>query len=157
MILALTAVIGFCLLFAAKNFLAAQIPLNFATWIMAGFLIALGVLVPGMSPSNFLVYLGMYKPMVAAFKTMNLSVLIPIFLGAVVCLFSLSSLIDRLLKKYYAGLFHFVVGIVGASTLMIVPLNFNYASYGTLICAAALIAGAVLGFWMSKLEEKYKI
>ena len=155
-ILVLTAVIGFFLLYAAKIFLAAQMPLNFITWIIAGFLIALGILVPGMSPSNFLVYLGMYKPMVGAFKTMDLLVLIPIFLGAVVCLFSLSSLIDTLLKKYYAGLFHFVVGIVIASTLMIVPLNFNYLSYGSLICVAAMIAGAALGFWMSKLEEKYK-
>jgi len=156
-IFVLTALIGFCLLFAAKNFLAAQMPLNFITWIFAGFLIALGVLVPGMSPSNFLVYLGMYKPMVDAFKTMDFLVLLPIMLGAVVCLFSLSALIDMLLRKIYAGLFHFVVGIVIASTFMIIPLNFNYLSYRTIVCAIAMIAGAVLGFWMSKLEEKYKV
>jgi len=155
-ILVLTAVIGFCLLFAARFFLSAQMPVNFVTWIFAGFLIALGILVPGMSPSNFLVYLGMYKPMVDAFKTMNLMVLLPIMFGAVVCLFSLSSLIDILLRKIYAGLFHFVFGIVIASTLMIIPLNFNYLSFGTVICAVTLIAGAALGFWMSRLEEKYK-
>jgi len=156
-ILVLTAIIGTFLLFLAKFFLAAQVSLNLITWILAGFLIALGVLVPGMSPSNFLVYLGMYKPMVDAFKTMDLPVLLPLLLGFAVCLFSLSSLVDMLLKKIYAGLFHFVVGIVLASTFMIIPLKYNYLSFGTVFCVITLIAGIALGFWMSKLEEKYKV
>ncbi|MCL2478392.1 MAG: DUF368 domain-containing protein [Treponema sp.] len=155
-ILVLTAVIGFCLLYAAKNYLAAQMPLNFFTWIFAGFLIALGILVPGMSPSNFLIYLGMYPPMVDAFGSMNLMVLLPLFLGAAVCLFALSSLVNWLLKKIYAGIFHFVVGIVLASTFMIIPLNFNYLSVGTIACVITFIAGGALGFWMSRLEDKYK-
>jgi putative membrane protein len=90
-ILILTTIIAFSLLFTVKNYLKAQVPLNFFTWICAGILIALGVLVPGMSPSNFLVYLGMYKPMVDAFKEVNIFVLIPILLGGAACLFSLSA------------------------------------------------------------------
>ncbi|MDR2511047.1 MAG: DUF368 domain-containing protein [Bacteroidales bacterium] len=155
-ILVLTAIVGFCLLFTAKMFLEARLPLNIITWIFAGALIAVGILVPGMSPSNFLVYFGMYKPMVDAFKTMDFLVIIPIFIGVAICLFSLSALVDKLLKKIYAGLFHFVVGIVIASTFMIVPRNFNYLSSGILFCVIAMLAGAALGFWMSKLEEKYK-
>ncbi|MDR2601844.1 MAG: DUF368 domain-containing protein [Spirochaetaceae bacterium] len=155
-ILAFTAVLGYCLLYAAENFWHSRLPLNFITWIFAGALIALGVLVPGLSSSNFLVYFDMYKPMVDAFKTADISVLLPVFLGGAACLFSLSAFIDMLFKKAYAGLFHFVVGIVLASTVMIIPLNYNYLSAGTLVCAAALLAGALLGFWMSHLEEKYK-
>jgi putative membrane protein len=155
-ILALTAVIGFCLLYAVKNFLAIEVPLHFITWIFAGVLIALGVLVPGMSPSNFLVYLGLYKPMVDAFKTLDVFTLLPIFLGLVLCLFSLSALMDMLFRKAYPDLFHVVVGIVIASTLMIVPVNYSYLSAGTFICVLAALVGAGLGFWMSRLEERYK-
>jgi putative membrane protein len=155
LILALSAVLGFALLFSAERFFGAAVPLNFGTWLIAGVLIALGVLVPGMSPSNFLVYMGMYKPMVDAFKTFDFSVLIPIFGGLVICLFSLSKAMDIVFKKAYAGLFHIILGVVLASTLMIVPTNFNYLSSGTIICILAFIAGAALGFWMSKLEEKY--
>ncbi|MDR2802684.1 MAG: DUF368 domain-containing protein [Treponema sp.] len=157
-ILIATVIFGFCLLYSIENLLEAYVPLNFVSWICAGVLIALGVLVPGLSPSNFLVYLGMYKPMVEAFKTMDISVILPILIGGAACLFSLSTLIDTLLKKAYAGLFHFVVGIVLASTVMIVPINYNYLNFGagTFMCLAALIAGAGLGFWMSRLEEKYK-
>ena len=55
-----------------------------------------------------------------------------------------------------------ILGIVLASTVMIVPgapwseVAYNYLNIGTLICAAALIAGIVLGYWMCTLEEKYK-
>ncbi|MDR1363429.1 MAG: DUF368 domain-containing protein [Spirochaetaceae bacterium] len=155
-ILILTTAIGFLLLFSVERHFEIQAPQNFITWILAGALIALGVLVPGMSPSNFLVYFGMYKPMVEAFKTLDFHVLLPIILGGAICLFSLSSLIAILLKKIYAGLFHFVFGIVLASTLMIIPTDYNYLSGGTLICALALIAGILLGLWMGRLEEKYK-
>ncbi|MDR1510993.1 MAG: DUF368 domain-containing protein [Synergistaceae bacterium] len=155
-ILALTAVLSFFLLYIAENFFETQLPLNFITWILAGVLIALGVLIPGMSPSNFLVYLGMYKPMVDAFKTMNFIVLLPIMLGFIFCLFSFSAFVNKLLQKAYTGLFHFVVGIVLASTVMIVPINYNYMSAGALVCIGTLIVGICLGLWMSKLEEKYK-
>ena len=155
-ILILTALIGFCLLYAAKIFMSTQMPLNFITWIFAGFLISLGVLVPGISAANFLVYLGMYKPMVNAFSTLNFPALVPIFLGTAIFLFSLSKLVDLLLRKIYAGFFHFVVGIVIASTIMIIPVNINYLSSAAIICAITFIAGAVLGLWMGKMEEKYK-
>jgi putative membrane protein len=98
----------------------------------------------------------MYKPMVDGFKTIDILVLLPILLGVVLCLFLFSKLVDKILQTSYAGLFHFVLGIVIASTLMIVPVKYNYMSIGTLVCAAALIAGVALGFWMSRLEEKYK-
>jgi putative membrane protein len=63
---------------------------------------------------------------------------------------------DMLFKKAYAGLFHFVVGIVLASTFMIVPINYNYLTLGSIVCVLALLAGIALGFWMGRLEEKYK-
>ena len=155
-ILAVSAVLGFLLLYTAENFWKSEMPRNFVTWFLSGALIALGILVPGLSSSNFLVYLDMYKPMVDAFKTLDIPVLLPVFSGVAVCLLSLSAFIDMLFRKAYAGLFHFVVGIVLASTVMIVPVNYNYFSYGTVICVIALIIGASLGFWMSRLEEKYK-
>ncbi|MDR2419538.1 MAG: DUF368 domain-containing protein [Treponema sp.] len=155
-ILVVSAVAGFVFLYTGESLLKGQIPLNFGTWMLAGALIALGVLVPGLSPSNFLVYLGMYQPMVDAFKTLDVPALLPLALGGALCLFGLSKAIDALLAHAYAGLFHFILGIVAASTLMIIPRDFNYASWTTLICVVACIAGIILAYWMSKLEERYK-
>ena len=155
-ILTITTIISFILLYMAESYLRTVLQPNIFTWLCAGFLIAIGVLVPGMSPSNFLIYFGMYTPMVDGFKTFNLWTIIPLFIGVFVCLFSLSSFIDYLLKKVYAGMFHFVVGIVIASTLLIVPRNFNYLSIMSVICLLCMAVGYALARWMCRLEEKYK-
>lgn len=151
---ALTAGLAF-LLFGSEMF-QGQVPQNFGTWIIAGGIIALGMLIPGLSPSNFLLYMGMYGAMVEAFKRLDLTVLVPIAIGGIVCVLSLSKLVDILFNKAYAVLFHIILGVVIASTLMIIPTDYNYLGPGTLVCAAACAAGAALGYWMSGLEEKYK-
>ena len=52
---------GICLYFL--NSFVGTLPANFLTFILAGALIALGILVPGLSPSNLLLILGLYSPM----------------------------------------------------------------------------------------------
>ncbi|GMO15260.1 MAG: DUF368 domain-containing protein [Treponemataceae bacterium] len=154
-ILAVSTVAGLALLFSIERFAGSNVPQNFVSWLGAGVLIALGVLVPGLSPSNFLVFMGLYTPMVNAFKTFDISVLVPIMLGLAVCLFSLARIVDIIFEKAYTGLFHVILGIVLASTVMIIPLDYNYLSYGAFVCIGACALGIALGFWMSKLEEKY--
>jgi putative membrane protein len=135
------------------------------TWIIAGAIMALGALIPGLSPSNFLLYMGMYDKMTAGFKALDLGVLIPIGIGGLVCVLALSKFFEWLIKKYHAGLFHFIFGIVVASTVMILPLPFNFdylditytyfAGAGTAVCVLSAALGIALGWWMSRLE-KYK-
>lgn len=152
-----SAVVGYAFLFFGEKMLSGgSVEGNFFTWMAAGAIIGLGLLVPGLSPSNFLVYMGMYKPMVAAFKTLDFSVVIPLGIGGLLCVLAFSKLMDYLFSKIYAGLFHFILGIVIASTVMIVPLDFNYLSLGTLICIAACGLGVALAMWMSNLDAKYK-
>jgi len=151
---ALVAGLAF-LLFGAKLF-QGQVVQNFGTWVIAGAIIALGVLIPGLSPSNFLLYMGMYSAMVEAFKRLDIAVLLPIAVGGIVCVLLLSKLVDILFNKAYAVLFHIILGVVIASTLMIIPTDYNYLGLGALVCVAACAAGAALGYWMSGLEEKYK-
>ncbi len=155
-IMLLALAVSFVFLQLAGRFIGGQVPQNLGTWALAGVIIALGVLVPGLSPSNFLLYMGMYNGMVEAFKHLNLAVLGPIALGGLACVLLFSKLVDLLFKKAYAGLFHIILGVVAASTLMIVPLDYNYLSLGTLACLATCCGGAALGWWMSRLEEKYK-
>jgi putative membrane protein len=162
MIMVISLVLGFVFLLCAELYFGATVPRNPGTWTLAGILIALGVLVPGMSPSNFLVYLGMYKPLVDAFKVFDFSVLLPIAIGGLLCIISLSKAVYALFSKAYTGFFHVILGIVLASTLMIIPgtpwseVSYNYFTIGTLVCVVALAAGALLGWGMCKLEEKYK-
>ncbi len=127
------------------------------TWLLAGAVIGLGVIVPGLSPSNLLIYMGIYKPMADGIKALDFGVIIPLVVGGLGCVILLSKLVSRIFSKAYAVLYHCILGIVFASTLVIVPLNYNYLSVGGLICALSLAAGALLALLMSGLEDKYKI
>ena len=155
-IIAVTFVVGLVFMFYGATLFEGNVAQNFATWILAGSLIGLGVIVPGLSPSNFLVYMGMYKAMADGIKDLDFMVIIPIIIGAVLTVLLFSKLMDYAFRKAYAGLFHGILGIVFASTIMIIPRNFNYLSFGTLTCLILCIAGAALGYWMCNLEKKYK-
>lgn len=157
LILAVTFVASLIFLFYGANLFTGGVAQNFGTWMIAGALIGLGVIVPGLSPSNFLVYMGMYKSMADGIKDLDLMVILPIGIGAVACVLLLSKVMDYIFSRAYAGLFHFILGVVFASTIMIIPRNFNYFSVGTLICVVMCIGGAALGYWMSMLEKKYKL
>lgn len=129
---------------------------NTWTWLLAGGLIGLGMIVPGLSPSNFLIYLGMYKAMSDGIKNLNLSVIIPIAIGVVACVLLLSKLVEFILERAYATLFHFILGVVFASTVMIVPVDYQGLNWlGILACVVLFELGILLGWWMSDLERRY--
>jgi len=125
------------------------------SWVIAGVTIGLGVIVPGLSPSNFLVLFGMYGSMSYGISTLDFFVIIPLALGMLVCVFALAKVMKIFMERKYAAMFHFILGIVLASTLLIIPLDYNYLQLATLVCVLAMVLGALLGRWMSNLEEKY--
>ena len=141
---------------------AATLPTGFFTWILAGVLIGLGVVVPGLSPSNLLLYLqldnggSLYTGMTNAIKARDFGVVIPMVIGVAACVLIFSKLMNYIFNKAYAALYHAILGFVIASTLIIVPFDFNYFSIGGLICLVVCAAGAALALFMSKLEDKYK-
>lgn len=148
------------------NDLVGTLPAGFASFVLAGALIALGILVPGLSPSNLLLILGIYTPMLNGFKSLDLfGTFLPIAIGGVLAMVAFSKAMDFALNNYHSRVYHFIIGIVLSSTILIlVPQAGNkeaisYAGAGVLTWISALvlfILGIWLGLWMSKLEEKYK-
>lgn len=126
------------------------------TWLMAGGIIGLGVIVPGLSPSNLLVYMNLYKPMTDGIKGLDFLVILPLAAGALASVILLSKLMRCIFDRAYAVLYHCILGFVFASTLIIVPFQYNYWSVGALWCLLALAAGAALAYSMSRLEDRHK-
>lgn len=152
----ITAVLAYLFLAFGQSMISGSIPLNFATWMLGGALIALGIIVPGLSSSNFLLYLNMYKPMTDGIKTLDMGVIIPIAIGGLLTVICFAKLMDYILNRAYTGMFHIIFGIVLASTVMIIPLNYNYLSIGTLGCLVLCGLGVLLALWMSSLDDKYR-
>ncbi|MGC3164712.1 undecaprenyl phosphate translocase family protein, partial [Enterococcus faecium] len=59
-IMVVTFVLAYLFLLYGAQLCDGQVDQNFGTWLIAGRLIGLGMIVPGLSPSNFLVYMGLY-------------------------------------------------------------------------------------------------
>ena len=159
-------------------FATGTVPANFGGFMLAGALIALGVLVPGLSPSNLLIILGLLQPMLQRWGREYdygigdaLVALLAVAIGAVVVLAVLSKLMESLLDRFYSRVYHFIIGFVLASTLLIlVPTPSGSALYGhadamtyagvtggvIVIAGMLFVAGLAVGLWMSVLERKYK-
>ncbi|MCY7220560.1 DUF368 domain-containing protein [Streptococcus cristatus] len=148
------------------NGMVGTLPANFLSFVLAGALIALGILIPGLSPSNLLLILGLYSPMLTGFKRLDLfGTFLPIGIGGALALILFSKAMDYILKHYHSRVYHFIIGIVLSSTLLIVlpqsgnseSINYAGVSIFTLVLAAFFFGlGIWLGIWMSQLEEKYK-
>ena len=119
-------------------------------WIASGGIIGLGVTFPGLSPSNFLMYLNLYQPLNEAISNLNFSILIPVAIGGIVSVILTAKLVAYLLKVAYAIVFHVILGLVLTSTVMIIPKDFD----SNLMIALCLIAGLSVGIVMSRLENK---
>ncbi|MGX7008617.1 undecaprenyl phosphate translocase family protein [Pseudolactococcus chungangensis] len=147
-------------------YIFGTLPANFVTFILAGALIALGVLIPGLSPSNLLLILGLYSPMLIGFKNFDLlNVFLPITIGGILAVLLFAKSMEYLLEHHHSRVFHFILGIVSASTILIlVPNNqsaesitYDGSNLLTLVLAVIFtVLGLWLGLWMSKLEERYK-
>ena len=160
-----TFVISLIILYTLP-YIFGTLPANFATFILAGALIALGVLVPGLSPSNLLLILGLYSPMLTGFKNFDLvNVFLPIAIGGILAMLLFAKSMEHLLEHHHSRVFHFILGIVAASTVLILVPNhqsaesISYAGNGVLtfvLAAIFTVLGLWLGLWMSRLEERYK-
>lgn len=82
-----------------------------------------------------------------------MGILIPSGIGAVVTVICFAKMVDILLEKYYSYVFHAIVGIVVAATVMIIPFQSFVSSFHAgminLVCMAVGIA-------CSSLLNRYK-
>jgi putative membrane protein len=141
---------------------------NIMIWLGSGLLMGLGLIIPGMSPSNFLIYFGLYDKMAIGIKDFDFLVIIPLIIGFVICVLLFAKVAAWLFKKYYSGMYHFILGMVVGSSLAIFPtvvfpaftteqLAITGLSFSSslLFCLILFIIGTLLSYQFSKVEEKY--
>ncbi len=144
-----------------------QVPPSIPVWFGSGALIGLGVIVPGMSPSNFLIYFGLYDKMAGGIADLQLTVIVPLFIGLLACILLLAKAANWAFDSYYAGMYHFILGMVAGSSLAIFPtvvfpafspagLQSSGLSLGGSVGFAALllVVGVVASYAFSLLERR---
>ena len=128
----------------------STITTNTRTWLTSGAVIGLGLTFPGLSPSNFLMYFGLYQPLNVAISHFDFAILVPVSIGGFVSVILTAKLVAYLLRVAYAVVYHVILGLVLTSTVMIVPREFN----SNLMVALCLATGLSVGILMSRWEDK---
>ncbi len=150
-LLAIMTVVTYAGLYLLQNAGATgSIPTSsFWVWLFTGALMGLGAVLPGLGPSNFLIFLGLLEPLMAGLSSFNLSVIIPFFIGIAACVLALARLMNYLFDHAHATMYHIILGIVIGSTLIIVPGVFPVP----LICTVVFLIGLGASLWMGKKES----
>lgn len=125
-------------------------------FFFCGILWGLSTIVPGMTSSSILISLGLFEPLVNGMVAMSPEVIIPGISGILIIVVTLSKAVNALFQKYYTFAFHTILGIVIASTVVIIPLDF--VSLGdTLLRIIIFAVGFIIAWAMDafgpKMEE----
>lgn len=154
-----TAIVTFGILVYANNNLNVEVPQNTLAWLFSGGIFASGMIVPGLSPSNFLIYFNLYQPLTEGIRMLDFSIIVPVGIGGIVVVLLFSRLMRYIMDRAYANVFHFILGVVIASTVIIAPDTSLYAGFVPFDYVSVIVIffiGLALGLWMGHLEEKYQ-
>lgn len=131
----------------AMNFLPKNkfttIPIDFQGYVMlflCGAVIAIALILPGISTSHILLVMGMYESVWLAVSDLNFLYLFPIFLGVFAGVLLTTKILDSAMRRFPTQTHLLIIGFVLASLADIFPGIPN--NYLIVACIAGLIFGA---------------
>ena len=93
----------------------------FLLLILAGFIIAVALILPGISGSYMLLIFGMYTVTLEALKSFNLPYLIPLVIGLAIGTFGTARVLDNLMEKHPQFIYMLIIGFMLGSLYEIFP------------------------------------
>ena len=96
---------------------------SFPIWylVICGFFMSMGVIVPGVSSTVILMFLGIYSSYLEAISTLNIEFLFPLGIGLVIGCIIWLNIIKWLLANYHTETLHLIIGFVLGSILILYP------------------------------------
>lgn len=149
----LCAAAVFAGLFYVSRVVRVQADPNFWWYNFCGALWGMGIVIPGMTSSSVMMALGLYQPMLEGLARLDLLVLSASLPGMLLTIALLARLVTWFFRRHYAVAFHGILGFVAASTLVIIPTE--YEGPGEMALSAALCAaGFALAFFLARLDKR---
>lgn len=115
--------------------------------IIYGAIIGFGTIVPGVSSSFILMYIGVYEILLDGLVSLDLMIIIPVGVGFGLSILLFARMINFLFRKAYGYTYYAVLGFVLGSIIAIVPptqfgLEFVF---GIVYCAIGIVISAGCG------------
>ena len=121
----------------------------FITMMVALFIAAIAMIIPGVSGSFVMLTLGVYTTVIGAVKDLDFAIIIPCAIGAIVGLVAGARLITWLMKKYSLITYSAILGLVAGSLYVIFPAGFGL-NIATLVGVICLAVGAFVAVIVGK-------
>ena len=137
----LAFIIGYLLVFIENkiNFSETVSEFSYLFLILSGFLMSIGVIVPGISNTLILMCIGVYPTYLNAIACLDISILIPMGIGLIIGSLFFIFVIKFLLKYFYMPTYYSIIGFTLGSVLVLYsPIGFNFQGF---ICICLLILG----------------
>lgn len=131
--------------------------LHCLTMVLAGFISGFAMLLPGVSGSMVLLIFNQYylfKSYVAAVTSFDLNVLIPLMfigIGVVLGIVSSAAITGFALKKNKNATLSFILGLIIASSIVLIPIHATYDLMTILTSAFAVFCGGIIVALLNKL------
>lgn len=132
-----------------------SLPQTMFSWLLAGLLTGLGIIVPGLSPSNFLIYLNLYEPMSRGIGNLNFGVILPVVAGVLISVLLLARWVSRLFDRAFGLMYNIIIGSVVGSTIAIALIEGRCTPNQVLVSVLAFVIGAAASYGLSRLDEKH--
>ena len=113
---------------------------NFLFFVIAGFFMSAGVIIPGVSSSVILMIMGVYYTYLEAISALNLYILVPMGIGLILGSLLFLIIIKILFNKFYSQTFFAIIGFVIASCSVLIPNSSFSMLYIPLFFIGILIA-----------------
>ena len=148
----LALALAYLLFHLLENAGAAMLAPSFANYILSGLLWGLSLIVPGLSSSSVLIFLGLYEPLTAGIGALNPAVILPFLIGIGVTVLLFARLVTMLFDQHYTLITRVILGFMVASSLKILPNTFESTAV-LCLSMACFAAGFAVSYAMDRAKN----
>ncbi|MCL2143254.1 MAG: DUF368 domain-containing protein [Methanomassiliicoccaceae archaeon] len=120
---------------------------------LAGAILAVSKIVPGISGSTVLLALGLYTWMLTIIKDFELVYLLPFGIGFIFAIFAFAKVMGHILERYHHPLYYFITGLTIGSVILIIMITDVAGFADVLIGIAACAVGIVISLAFSMVKR----
>ncbi len=119
--------------------------------LVGGVVIAVALVLPGISASQMLCTLGIYETVMQNISTLQVVALLPLAVGVLAGIFLTTGVIGKLLERFPQETYLLILGFIVGSVWELLPKG---TIDNPLLCVMGAVLGACLLYFMSRMEMK---
>ncbi|MCQ2070228.1 MAG: DUF368 domain-containing protein [archaeon] len=134
-------------------------PVSFIVMVLVGVIVAVSILLPGLSHSTILVVIGLFGPFTKAVSDMDMGLLLPIVIGAIVGVLLFSKVIHYSLENHHHITMMAILGLtVGSLVTILYDVSVKLGDLSDLpVGIVFVVIGLSLSYLLNKIGDRMTV